>query len=78
MIYAAWFICPLIFLIVLGWKRPNEVWFAALFSLAPDAALYALDLAYYEAQILVLLFMAVHAVIIAIISVFVMKLRKKR
>ena len=70
------FIFPIFFLLLFGWKKPRLTWVSVPICLILGTVIYWSELLYYEARPFILFFFAILAVVMLILSLLIMKFRK--
>ena len=74
--YLVFFVFPLCFLILFGWKKPRLTPVSIPICLAIGAVIYWPELMYYESRVFVLFFFSILTVVMLILSLIIMKFRK--
>lgn len=74
--YLVFFVFPIVFLAILGWKKHRWTPVSIPICLAIGAVVYWDELMYYESRPFILFFFAILAVVMLILSLIIMKLRK--
>ena len=75
-LYLVFFVFPLFFLFLFGWKKPGLTWVSIPVCLVIGTVIYWQELLYYEARPLVLFFFTILAVVMLVLSLIIMKFRK--
>lgn len=70
------FIFPIFFLFLFGWKKPRLTWVSIPICLVIGTVINWNELLYYEARPFILFFFAILAVVMLILSLLIMKFRK--
>ena len=70
------FVFPLLFLFLFGWKKPGLTWVSVPVCLVIGIVFYWDELLYYEARPFLLFFFTILAVVMLVLSLLIMKFRK--
>ena len=74
--YLVFFVFPLFFLFLFGWKKPRLTWVSIPVCLVIGTVIYWQELLYYEARPFILFFFTILAVVMLMLSLIIMKFRK--
>ena len=74
--YFVFFIFPLFFLFLFGWKKPRLTWVSIPVCLAIGTVVYWPELMYYESRAFIFFFFTILTVVMLILSLLIMKFRK--